>query len=33
MDGLRKCLTEEYSQLYIFNLRGNAAHFRAKNHA
>lgn len=24
MDGLRKCLTEEYSQLYIFNLRGNA---------
>ena len=23
MDGLRKCLTEEYSQLYIFNLRGN----------
>jgi len=24
MDGLRKCLTDEYSQLYIFNLRGNA---------
>lgn len=24
MDGLRKCLTEEYSYLYIFNLRGNA---------
>ncbi len=24
MDGLRKCLTEEYSHLYIFNLRGNA---------
>ncbi|MCP3654433.1 MAG: hypothetical protein GY766_06005 [Herbaspirillum sp.] len=23
MDGLRKCLVEEYSQLYIFNLRGN----------
>ena len=23
-DGLRKCLTDEYSQLYIFNLRGNA---------
>lgn len=23
MDGLRKCLTDEYSQLYIFNLRGN----------
>ena len=24
MDGLRKCLVKEYSQLYIFNLRGNA---------
>jgi len=24
MDGLRKCLTDEYSQLYIVNLRGNA---------
>jgi predicted helicase len=24
MDGLRKCLAEEYSQLYVFNLRGNA---------
>lgn len=24
MDGLRKCLTEEYSHLYVFNLRGNA---------
>lgn len=24
MDGLRKCLTDEYSHLYIFNLRGNA---------
>lgn len=24
MDGLRKCLTEDYSHLYIFNLRGNA---------
>jgi len=24
MDGLRKCLVDEYSQLYIFNLRGNA---------
>jgi len=23
MDGLRKCLVEEYSQLYILNLRGN----------
>ncbi|MFM0498631.1 DEAD/DEAH box helicase [Paraburkholderia caledonica] len=23
MDGLRKCLAEEYSHLYIFNLRGN----------
>lgn len=23
-DGLRKCLTEEYSYLYVFNLRGNA---------
>lgn len=23
MDGLRKCLTEDYSHLYIFNLRGN----------
>ncbi|EON12879.1 type III restriction enzyme, res subunit [Pandoraea sp. SD6-2] len=23
MDGLRKCLTEEYSHLYILNLRGN----------
>ncbi len=23
MDGLRKCLTEEYSHLYVFNLRGN----------
>jgi predicted helicase len=24
MDGLRKCLIEEYSHLYVFNLRGNA---------
>ncbi len=24
MDGLRKCLTQDYSHLYIFNLRGNA---------
>jgi predicted helicase len=24
MDGLRKCLTDEYNHLYIFNLRGNA---------
>jgi len=24
MDGLRKCLTAEFSHLYIFNLRGNA---------
>ncbi len=24
MDGLRKCLPAEYSQLYVFNLRGNA---------
>jgi len=24
MDGLRKCLAEDYSHLYIFNLRGNA---------
>ncbi len=24
MDGLRKCLTQEYSTLYVFNLRGNA---------
>jgi predicted helicase len=24
MDGLRKCLAEEYSTLYVFNLRGNA---------
>ncbi|WP_186109442.1 DEAD/DEAH box helicase [Burkholderia gladioli] len=24
MDGLRKCLTDEYSHLYVFNLRGNA---------
>lgn len=23
MDGLRKCLSEEFSQLYVFNLRGN----------
>jgi len=23
MDGLRKCLTDEYSHLYVFNLRGN----------
>jgi predicted helicase len=23
MDGLRKCLVEEHSQLYVFNLRGN----------
>jgi predicted helicase len=23
MDGLRKCLTEEFSHLYVFNLRGN----------
>lgn len=23
MDGLRKCLTQDYSHLYIFNLRGN----------
>lgn len=23
MDGLRKCLTKEYSHLYVFNLRGN----------
>jgi len=23
MDGLRKCLAEEYSHLYVFNLRGN----------
>lgn len=23
MDGLRKCLTEDYSHLYVFNLRGN----------
>jgi predicted helicase len=23
-DGLRKCLAEEFSQLYVFNLRGNA---------
>jgi len=23
MDGLRKCLVDEYSQLYILNLRGN----------
>lgn len=24
MDGLRKCLTEEFSHLYVLNLRGNA---------
>lgn len=24
MDGLRKCLADEYSHLYVFNLRGNA---------
>ena len=24
MDGLRKCLVEEFSSLYIFHLRGNA---------
>lgn len=24
MDGLRKCLTNEFSYLYVFNLRGNA---------
>ncbi len=24
MDGLRKCLTDEFSSLYVFNLRGNA---------
>lgn len=24
MDGLRKCLTQDYTHLYIFNLRGNA---------
>jgi predicted helicase len=24
MDGLRKCLTDEYSHLYVFNLRGDA---------
>ncbi|MBX7246193.1 MAG: DEAD/DEAH box helicase family protein [Candidatus Sumerlaeaceae bacterium] len=24
MDGLRKCLTDEFSHLYVFNLRGNA---------
>lgn len=24
MDGLRKCLAEEFSHLYVFNLRGNA---------
>lgn len=24
MDGLRKCLTEDFSYLYVFNLRGNA---------
>lgn len=24
MDGLRKCLNEEFSHLYVFNLRGNA---------
>lgn len=24
MDGLRKCLTEDFSHLYVFNLRGNA---------
>lgn len=24
MDGLRKCLTDEYTHLYVFNLRGNA---------
>ncbi len=24
MDGLRKCLTQEFSSLYVFNLRGNA---------
>jgi predicted helicase len=23
MDGLRKCLTEEFSKIYVFNLRGN----------
>ncbi len=24
MDGLRKCLTEEFTSIYVFNLRGNA---------
>lgn len=24
MDGLRKCLTDEFSKIYVFNLRGNA---------
>jgi len=24
MDGLRKCLAEEFSRIYVFNLRGNA---------
>jgi predicted helicase len=24
MDGLRKCLTDEFSSVYVFNLRGNA---------
>ena len=24
MDGMRKCLTEEYSKMWVFNLRGNA---------
>ena len=24
MDGLRKCFEDEFSEIYIFNLRGNA---------
>lgn len=24
MDGLRKCFAEEFSEIYVFNLRGNA---------
>ena len=26
-DGLRQCLAEEFSSIYIFHLRGNATHF------
>ena len=28
MDGMRKCLSEEFSSLYVFHLRGNAANSR-----